>query len=221
MKIPMKSLVLAFSFVTALLANGLPASAATISATYSGKVTAVGAAGAGFFAPDDTYTLNVFVDDTVLDNVANANFGDFQAVTSINATFSNGFSFTSTSGHDIVRTQNNFGGQDKFDILAGMLSASPTGSFTLFDAGITLFDSSQAMLASDAIPGDLVSLVAASTPRMFALNFMGPTGGFFVHSSITSASAVAQTPIPAALPLLASALGGLGLLGWKRRRVAA
>jgi hypothetical protein len=29
---------------------------------------------------------------------------------------------------------------------------------------------------------------------------------------------VAQTPIPAALPLFASALGGLGLFGWRRRQ---
>jgi hypothetical protein len=29
------------------------------------------------------------------------------------------------------------------------------------------------------------------------------------------------TPIPAALPLFASGLGGLGLLGWRRKRKAA
>ena len=41
-----------------------------------------------------------------------------------------------------------------------------------------------------------------------------PTGSV----SVTSASAV---PAPAALPLLASGLGGLGLLGWRRKRKAA
>jgi len=33
--------------------------------------------------------------------------------------------------------------------------------------------------------------------------------------------ATATTPIPAALPLFASALGGLGIFGWKRRKNAA
>jgi hypothetical protein len=40
-----------------------------------------------------------------------------------------------------------------------------------------------------------------------------PIRGFFVEYQV-----VAATPIPAALPLFASALGGIGLLGWKRRR---
>jgi hypothetical protein len=30
----------------------------------------------------------------------------------------------------------------------------------------------------------------------------------------------AETPLPAALPLFASGLGGLGLLGWRRKRKA-
>jgi hypothetical protein len=34
-------------------------------------------------------------------------------------------------------------------------------------------------------------------------------------------SAVATTPIPAALPLFASALGGLGFLGWRRKKAMA
>ena len=34
------------------------------------------------------------------------------------------------------------------------------------------------------------------------------------------ASAVAETPLPAALPLFASGLGALGLLGWRRKRKA-
>jgi hypothetical protein len=44
-------------------------------------------------------------------------------------------------------------------------------------------------------------------------------GGQFVFSpGVFSATAV--TPVPAALPLFAAALGGLGLLGWRRRKSA-
>ena len=44
-----------------------------------------------------------------------------------------------------------------------------------------------------------------------------PAGyGQFYSSNVTYA--ISQTPIPAALPLFASALGGIGLIGWKRRK---
>jgi hypothetical protein len=36
----------------------------------------------------------------------------------------------------------------------------------------------------------------------------------------TTISLVSSTPLPAALPLLATGLGGLGLLGWRRKRKA-
>jgi len=36
-----------------------------------------------------------------------------------------------------------------------------------------------------------------------------------------TASVIATTPIPAGLPLLATALGGLGFVGWRRKRLAA
>jgi hypothetical protein len=39
--------------------------------------------------------------------------------------------------------------------------------------------------------------------------------------AIVQGSAVAVTPLPAALPLFATGLGGLGLLGWRRKRKAA
>jgi len=65
-----------------------------------------------------------------------------------------------------------------------------------------------------AIP-DLVSLLPfATTQPMLRLDF--PNGGnlLFVIYDVT----VATTPIPAALPLFASALGGIGFIGWKRRK---
>jgi len=46
----------------------------------------------------------------------------------------------------------------------------------------------------------------------------GASGGTFVFSP--GVFSVATTPIPAALPLFASGLGGLGLFGWHRKRKA-
>jgi hypothetical protein len=48
------------------------------------------------------------------------------------------------------------------------------------------------------------------------ISFMMPSGffGYLNFGSLT----VAATPIPAALPLLVSALGGLGFVGWRRRK---
>ncbi|MGH9562044.1 MAG: PEP-CTERM sorting domain-containing protein [Terracidiphilus sp.] len=50
----------------------------------------------------------------------------------------------------------------------------------------------------------------SSTGRLFGANV---TGG--------SLMSVPSTPLPAALPLFASGLGALGLLGWRRKRKAA
>jgi hypothetical protein len=48
------------------------------------------------------------------------------------------------------------------------------------------------------------------------------TPGHSVSGTLNFGSlTVATTPIPAALPLLVSALGGLGFVGWRRRESAA
>jgi hypothetical protein len=39
--------------------------------------------------------------------------------------------------------------------------------------------------------------------------------------TFSAAYAVSATPLPAALPLFASGLGAMGLLGWRRKRKAA
>jgi hypothetical protein len=45
----------------------------------------------------------------------------------------------------------------------------------------------------------------------------GRSAGFILNGT----TAVAATPLPAALPLLVSALGGLGFVGWRRRKAEA
>jgi hypothetical protein len=51
--------------------------------------------------------------------------------------------------------------------------------------------------------------------------FTAPAGYTLLISGGIGNGVVATTPIPPALPLFAAALGGLGLLGWRRKRKAA
>jgi hypothetical protein len=78
----------------------------------------------------------------------------------------------------------------------GTLTATATG-FTLFVASTTVTDAQEA------------SLLAGNT--YFNIHTLTFRGGEIRGQ-------IAVTPIPAALPLLATALGGIGLVAWRRRR---
>jgi hypothetical protein len=52
----------------------------------------------------------------------------------------------------------------------------------------------------------------------FRLTSLFPLDGLALDSIAIGTASVATTPLPAALPLFASALGGLGFFGWKRRK---
>jgi hypothetical protein len=54
---------------------------------------------------------------------------------------------------------------------------------------------------------------------VFLSTGLAPTGNHVATSTITFTSTTA-TPLPAALPLFATGIGGLGLLGWRRKRKA-
>ena len=51
--------------------------------------------------------------------------------------------------------------------------------------------------------------------------FTAPAGYSILTSAGIGNGLVATTPIPAALPLFASALGGIALVGWRRKKTAA
>ena len=86
-------------------------------------------------------------------------------------------------------------------------------------------------LGSHVFPASSVPSVAlmsfmftASVDELGALLTFATIGNIDnVHGPVISGitvSSVASTPIPAALPLFASALGGLGFVGWRRRKSA-
>jgi hypothetical protein len=211
----MKMWAPAFVLITALVA-AMPASAATLGVTYSGVIHTVDAAGAGQFAPNDTFTFDILFDDTAPDTMGAPTIGDYHGVTQYNGSFSNGYSFSSTTGTDRLAVYNGFG----VEFLGHDLAAPMVGAYRLQMVSI-LFDDPAGMLTNgEARPTDLASLLSLSSDARVLLHFLdlGSSSAFGVFGTVTSASAVAQTPIPAALPLFASAIVGLGF--FKRRRKA-
>ncbi|WP_395017625.1 hypothetical protein [Dongia sp.] len=68
-----------------------------------------------------------------------------------------------------------------------------------------------------------ISNFTSGTPTFaqFLYSISGTTDAFTTSFGLVYVTSVATTPIPAALPLFAAALGGLGLVGWRRRKSAA
>lgn len=67
----------------------------------------------------------------------------------------------------------------------------------------------------------LSGLAGSTAGRLAFRYFVTDTNsnGNYIGLDTVSLSSAAQTPIPATLPLLASGLGVVGLLGWRRKRI--
>jgi hypothetical protein len=102
-----------------------------------------------------------------------------------------------------------------------------TGFFT-YNTQLTLqaFDASNAVVAT-TLSTFAQNFVSSGNPPNNFLSLSGlnitkititgdPAGGSFVLDDLSFTAATA-TPLPAALPLFATGIGGLGLLGWRRR----
>jgi hypothetical protein len=94
-------------------------------------------------------------------------------------------------------------------------------AFGKFSYGITLTNAGTGatQLVFNVTDTNLLSaasflLSTGNTPAFFAADILSANGN-------TGAVGVAATPLPAALPLYATGMGALGLLGWIRRRRAA
>ena len=110
----------------------------------------------------------------------------------------------------------------RFDIsLASpqLFSGNPNGSFAPIAANAgcgTIGCSWDVASAGDyflKITGSVTN--ALNLPLILALGSVG-----FAGTIASVGKSVAQTPLPAALPLFASGLGGLGLFSWWRKRKA-
>ena len=103
----------------------------------------------------------------------------------------------------------------------GVPEPGTTGWNTLFQAGLT----ASAFLQYDFSTGTFGTANPdfAGGPMLFGL---GQLSGFFPGYTATAdydnlSFTLVPTPLPATLPLFATGLGALGLLGWRRKRKAA
>jgi hypothetical protein len=101
----------------------------------------------------------------------------------------------------------------------GFVTGSPSGSLTDYVVG-HLYSLPTTLAEMKTFVGNFDSLFGNFAFGLF-LDYANGAGSYFKlteFSSVYTAGPTAVTPIPAALPLFASALGGLGLVGWRKRR---
>jgi hypothetical protein len=222
MHLPFAARVMAKSFAVALLmllGAALPASATTITATYSGTVSSGNDASGVFGSPGNLagadYKL-VFSINTGLGSYSTFNgtpgdpalqgdqlFGGISAILTING---HDFSFAGTStDYDIAASKAGFGsimqkatGANFANILVSLRTTNPSSGFPA-----SVLTTASIMNCSTCT----ATMLFSSSSAYAWLNF----------SKLT----IAATPIPATLPLLVSALGGLGFLGWRRQAAKA
>jgi hypothetical protein len=208
--------------VALLFGLAVPASATTITATYTGTVKNSLDLGGVFGTPGAelagaAYNLVYTIDD-VVGSYSTFNGTIFDPLLSGDSIFGGVTAVLTINGHDLVFT----GGSptSSYDI-----AAHKPGSATLVhqaSAGTTgtILASVQMTNPDPGFPTSVyTALTLSSCPAgsCAAGIFFNVAGGFYGNLNFGSLT-VAATPIPAALPLLVSALGGLGFVGWRRRK---
>jgi hypothetical protein len=143
--------------------------------------------------------INTFYDGTGLPNSA---LPDYPTANILDIAFSmpvSGVSFTFTN------------------YLSGQGSPAPT-SFTAFNASNTVVDSGSLQFVD---PGSSFAPISVSGNGITDLqlnNNVGFDNWYFAIQELTFTPSTSATPLPTALPLFATGIGALGLLGWSRKR---
>ena len=216
-----------------------PASATTVNMTYMGIVTqgldATGLFGSaqsnlGGLAYTAVYTFNPELGTTSNSPTDNSAFGgtgfgvpspSLNAVLTINghsAFFSGGFAgeFSGTNTgifsqiSEFVRDLSTVGGLTDNELIHSISNQTAT-----LPASLTL-PFMHVVTSDDFVAGsNFVIRVIDQNNNLVA----GANG--LLAPSMVSVEVVSETPLPTALPLFVSGLGGLGLLGWRRKKRAA
>jgi hypothetical protein len=84
------------------------------------------------------------------------------------------------------------------------------GKFFFLDGGALPSDADIAIVFGGTFSSSISTAIA---PSLFTSN-----EDYADFNNITTSGPVSATPLPAALPLFATGLGALGLLGWRRKR---
>jgi len=202
------------ALVTAALIYLPSASANMIDVTYTGVVNA-GPVGSNYvFDTSTSFSVSFQLNDAAMDEDPNPKIGSYKAITNLSGSFSNGYTF-SVAGPFYLTVSHQNGPVDSVLLVSDGVTAPDVDGFPIDNVGIA-FTGFSTMLSGDTIP-DMGSLLSLSFLANLSLTF-GANYEIGVNTDILTAS-VATTPIPAALPLLISALGGLGFAGWRRRRL--
>jgi hypothetical protein len=98
-------------------------------------------------------------------------------------------------------------------LAADLTNPTNDNSFTVSNGKIT-----SALFYYTVSGGGSFEISSSASYRDLLLNFSD--AGVIEPGNFTTFTSVATTPLPGALPLLATGLGGLGLFGWRRRRKA-
>jgi hypothetical protein len=214
-----------FAVVVALSAvSDGKAEAATLTVTYNGVVELITDPGSVTgLNPGDTVVGTVVIDPAV-DSFTETT-ASFVIYTTTIHTFAEAGSFT-------------FGkpGDSPFEVTgaSGCVSSSSDNFLNFPELHVTManggdvielgasssFSSTSALASLAQLPtdaGDFTAFLGGIFPiALGVINYQGAMVHFRIGAALPT-----TTPIPAALPLFASALGGLGVAGWKRRKSAA
>jgi hypothetical protein len=107
-----------------------------------------------------------------------------------------------------------------------MDSSTINEGWQLFGTNTGLTATDYALIASGSGTNQLTDFIvtgAAAQDKYYFIRYNGDTTGANGSNDnvlLHSISAVSPVPLPGALPLFASGLGALGLLGWRRKRKA-
>lgn len=216
----MRSTLWATAFLGALLAGAAHVQAAAVTVPYSGSFNESSVPAEGGLPAGDYDTIGGAPDVGLFNLVAGANtfFGAVKTPNDSSDAFLIGISATQTLiGASIVFGTN----LNPFDPLFAapgpiwtLEESSPTPTIFLQSLGFNHMDAPQSLTAPAFSRGaGLYSLLIGN--GTFATNNNEPVQ-YTITFNVTDT--VAVTPIPAALPLFASALGVLGAVGFRRRR---
>jgi hypothetical protein len=202
-----------FAFLSCMTAA---ANAATVSGVYYGTLDNTSDPAFPYLSIGDTYRIQFSYDTAIPDSDPDSGKGYYQDAVSGSVSFSNGYHLAFTDGDIYVGNDVDPGDSDylNFGAFATVTSNFPTGLYTLDGMTWTLVDLSMSVLSSDALPSAYLSAALFDVgPGGFDIGFPGVgRPGVGLTGTLTS------TPLPPALPLFAAALGGLALVGRRRRK---